>query len=131
MPDPYDEILYLRIQQKRKTTAQWAALNPVLLAGEPGIEELPDGSERQKSGDGIRTWNQLPYLFGGQAGASYVHVQFTPSTVWTMAHNLGFKPSIQLLNSGSQEIVGDVLHLSANVATATFNQPISGFARLN
>lgn len=62
MPDPYDEILYLRIQQKRKTTAQWAALNPVLLAGEPGVEVLVDGSVRIKVGNGTSTWSQLPYL---------------------------------------------------------------------
>jgi hypothetical protein len=57
-----DERFPLRIQQKRKTTAEWAALNPVLLVGEPGIEVLLDGSTRTKFGDGTKTWSQLPYL---------------------------------------------------------------------
>lgn len=57
-----DEVFPLRIQQKRKTTAQWSSLNPVLLPGEPGIEVLLDDSVRIKVGDGISTWTQLPYL---------------------------------------------------------------------
>lgn len=56
-----DEILYYRLKLKRKTTAQWAAQNPVLLAGEPGIEVSSNGKERTKYGDGVKTWNQLPY----------------------------------------------------------------------
>lgn len=64
-------------------------------------------------------------------GASYVHNQLAPSTTWTIAHNLGFKPSVELLNSGSQEIEGDVVHMSQNVTVVYFTTPITGFARLN
>lgn len=62
MPETYDEIIYSRYKFKRKTTAQWASLNPVLLAGEPGIEVLADESEKYKYGDGVKTWAQLPYV---------------------------------------------------------------------
>ena len=67
----------------------------------------------------------------GDATAFYVHTQTAPSTTWTMAHNLGFKPSVELLDTGSQEIEGDVVHLSQNVCIASFTIPIAGFARLN
>lgn len=130
MPDPYDEILYLRIQQKRKTTAQWAALNPVLLAGEPGVEVLVDGSVRIKVGNGTSTWSQLPYVGGIGGSSNYVHSQISASTTWTIPHNLGFKPSVELLNTGSQEIEGDVVHPSINVCLVYFTTPIAGFARL-
>lgn len=62
-----DEIFPLRYRFKRKTTAQWTSLNPVLLAGEPGIEVLTDGSEKIKYGDGVKTWSQLVYAAGGGA----------------------------------------------------------------
>jgi hypothetical protein len=39
--------------------------------------------------------------------------------------------SVELLNAGSQEIEGDVVHIDQNVVKAYFNQPITGFARLN
>ena len=67
----------------------------------------------------------------GDAARSYIHTQSASSATWTMAHNLGFKPSVELLNAGSQEIEGDVVHLSQNVCIAYFTTPTAGFARLN
>jgi hypothetical protein len=63
-----DETFPLRYKLKRKTTAQWASQNPVLLAGEPGIEVLSDGSEKIKYGDGVKTWSALSYAAGGGSG---------------------------------------------------------------
>jgi hypothetical protein len=59
------ETVYHRYRLKRRTTAGWAANNEVLLAGEPGIEVLVDGTERIKYGDGVKTWAQLSYAAGG------------------------------------------------------------------
>lgn len=67
----------------------------------------------------------------GDPSAFYIHSQAAPSTTWTMTHNLGFKPSVELLDTGSQEIEGDVVHTSQNVCIASFSLPIAGFARLN
>lgn len=67
----------------------------------------------------------------GPAAASYTHVQSSASSTWTIAHNLGFRPSVKLLNSASQEVDADIVHLSNNVCIATFNLPITGLARLN
>ncbi len=67
----------------------------------------------------------------GPAAGSYTHVQSSAASVWTIAHNLGFRPSVELLNSASQEIDADIVHLSNNVCIATFNLPITGVARLN
>jgi hypothetical protein len=44
--------------QKIYSRTQWASLNPVLMAGELGIEE---GIGNIKIGDGLTRWNQLPY----------------------------------------------------------------------
>jgi hypothetical protein len=76
-------------------------------------------------------WEDVVTSGGSSTAASYVHNQATAAASWTMAHNLGFKPSVELLNSGSQEIEGDVVHLSQNVVVAYFTTPIAGFARLN
>ena len=50
------------IQFKRGLASKWAQKNLVLDSGEPGYEE---DTGKFKLGDGIRTWNQLPYA-GGQ-----------------------------------------------------------------
>lgn len=44
---------------KVNTRSQWAALNPVVLAGEPGIESE---TENLKIGDGRTAWSGLPYF---------------------------------------------------------------------
>lgn len=66
----------------------------------------------------------------GEAQSTYIYNQPTPSATWTIAHNLGFKPSVELLNAGSQEIEGDVVHTSYNVTMVYFTQSTAGFARL-
>jgi hypothetical protein len=48
-----------RMQKRRGTAAQWAATNPVLAAAEPGVEV---DTGREKNGDGVRAWNDLPYV---------------------------------------------------------------------
>jgi len=43
---------------KVNTRSQWTALNPVLLAGEPGLES---NTQNLKIGDGLTPWNKLSY----------------------------------------------------------------------
>lgn len=52
------------VQHVRATAARWTALNPVLLAGQIGIELV---TQKAKAGDGTRHWNDLPYI--GAVGA--------------------------------------------------------------
>lgn len=50
-----------RIKNLKDTTANWNSMNPVLLAGEIGIEEMTDGTIAIKIGDGVTAWDTLPY----------------------------------------------------------------------
>lgn len=47
------------IQLRRDTATNWATANPVLANGEEGYEQ---DTQQRKVGDGVRAWNQLPYL---------------------------------------------------------------------
>ena len=49
------------IQLRRDTSANWTAENPVLAAGEIGIET---NTLKAKVGDGATAWNSLSYAFG-------------------------------------------------------------------
>lgn len=66
----------------------------------------------------------------GAAGNAYVHTQATVSATWTINHNLGYRPSVELLDSGSQEIDGDIAHPSVNQVVVTLSPPTAGLARL-
>ena len=50
-----------RLQLRHDTAANWIARNPVLLAGEIGIET---DTNRMKLGKGLNNWNDLVYFPG-------------------------------------------------------------------
>lgn len=51
-----------KIQLRRGTAAEWSAANPVLSAGEVGVERETGVSPKLKVGDGTTAWNSLPYV---------------------------------------------------------------------
>ena len=66
----------------------------------------------------------------GDAGTAFEYVQAAPATTWTINHNLGFRPSVELLDAGSQEIDGEVAHPTINQTVVTLNPASAGLARL-
>lgn len=56
-----------RIQLKRATAASWASNNPVLFAGEIGLET---DTNKFKIGDGTTAYNSLAYFNGNLTGSS-------------------------------------------------------------
>jgi hypothetical protein len=60
----------------------------------------------------------------------YVHTQSSASTTWTINHNLGYRPSVELLNSGGVEVDGNVVHVSVNQVSVLFTVAIAGTALL-
>lgn len=66
--------------------------------------------------------------FGKTPVAPSAFVFSVAAAVWTMAHNLGRNPSVQLLTPGGLTMIGEVLHLSANVVQASFDAPQTGSA---
>ena len=57
-----------RIQVKRATSTTWATVNPILAAGEIGLES---NTGRLKVGTGLANWSALPYqLHASDRGAA-------------------------------------------------------------
>lgn len=50
-----------RIRDKRDTSANWTSANPVLLNGEKIIVDTEGGEVREKIGDGVHRYTQLPF----------------------------------------------------------------------
>ena len=53
------------IKLRRGTAAQWTSANPVLAAGEMGVES---DTQRSKFGNGTLAWADLPYTVGNSSG---------------------------------------------------------------
>lgn len=67
---------------------------------------------------------------GPPGAGAYVFTQSAPASVWVINHNFGFRPSVELLDAGSQEIDGDIAHPSVNQTVVTLQPASAGFARL-
>ena len=55
-----------KIIQRHDTAANWTSINPVLAAGEMGVET---DTNKFKFGDGVTAWNSLAYASGVQSSA--------------------------------------------------------------
>ena len=55
------EFSDVRIQTKRDTSANWTLNNPVLLYSEKIIVETNNGELREKIGDGVKRYSELPF----------------------------------------------------------------------
>lgn len=62
---PADIVIKLR----RGTAAEWTSANPVLAAGEMGVET---DTNRSKFGDGTTTWSGLSYTVGDSSGVGTI-----------------------------------------------------------
>lgn len=61
----------------------------------------------------------------------YVHVQGPPQTTWTVTHNLNKKPSLTVIDSAGNMVVGKLTYVNLNILTILFASPISGEAICN
>lgn len=69
----------------------------------------------------------------GAAGvdATYRHQQFTPATTWTVNHNLGKRPTIDIFDSAGDAVDTDFHHVDDNTVTINFTAATGGEAICN
>jgi hypothetical protein len=61
----------------------------------------------------------------------FVHLQGPPSTLWTVTHNLNKKPSVTIIDSSGNMVVGKLVYVNLNILTLQFVSEISGEAICN
>lgn len=62
---------------------------------------------------------------------TYVHYQNVQSDTWEIQHNLDKYPSVTVVDSASNVVVGDINYIDVNNAVVTFTAPFSGKAFCN
>lgn len=68
---------------------------------------------------------------GTGVDAHYVHDQNVPSATWTVVHNLGKHPSVEVVDSAGTLVVGQVVYLNNTTCEVHFAMPFSGTAYCN
>jgi len=61
----------------------------------------------------------------------FTYNQLSPSSEWIIEHNLRKHPSVTVVDSGGNVVVGDVQHITENKLKVTFSSAFSGTAYLN
>jgi hypothetical protein len=59
-----------------------------------------------------------------------IYTQASPSSSWSITHNLGGYPSVTVVDSGKTQVIGEVTYLSETSIRVDFTQPFSGIAYL-
>lgn len=67
-------------------------------------------------------------LTSAGGAANYTHTQGSASAIWTVNHNLGTRPTIEVRNAGGQVVIAEIAHVSANQATISFASAQGGTA---
>lgn len=81
-------IVAQRMWQRRDTAANWTAKNPIMAAGEIGVQlgALPTDT-KFKIGDGVTAWNTLGFYEGRLielgTGAGYIRWRYVGDPTWT------------------------------------------------
>jgi hypothetical protein len=68
---------------------------------------------------------------GGSAGSTHIFVQGSPSSTWVIPHNLGWWPSITVVDTGGSVVEPDKHYDTNNQVTLVFGSPTTGTAYLN
>lgn len=68
---------------------------------------------------------------GGGGDKNYVHDQGTGANSWSVAHNLGKYPAVEVVDTGNSVLIPDVHYDSPDALTLTFGAPVSGKAYVN
>ena len=69
--------------------------------------------------------------FGIVADKYYVHEQGIASNEWHIKHNLNKHPSVTIVDSAGNEVIGQVHYVDLNNVIITFTSQFSGKAYLN
>lgn len=66
----------------------------------------------------------------GGPGSSFLYVQSVASNVWTINHNLGQRPVVEVRDNTGGVVFANVTHLSVNTVRIGFSIPYVGTAYL-
>jgi hypothetical protein len=67
----------------------------------------------------------------GGGALRHVHTQSSASSIWTVNHNLGLRPQVEVLSPGGVQVEAAVQHITDNQTVITFNTPQTGQAIFN
>ena len=88
-----------------------------------GLDDLSDVDLSNPTAGEVLKYDGSKWIDGTDEGTAYIHNQPVAATTWTINHNLGHVPSVEVFDSGSQEVDADVSHPNLNQTVIVFSVP--------
>ena len=63
--------------------------------------------------------------------SKYTHTQGSPTTTWSITHNLGYRPNVSVVDTSDTVCFGDIDYTNDNAIVVTFTQSFAGKAYLS
>lgn len=102
----------------QESNSQWIDARPNANVSIVNAGPMGPGGPEGPTGPTGPTGPQGP---AGTGAVSYRHVQSTPASVWTITHNLGYRPGgIFVEDTAHNQVNGRVQHVDANSLTISF-----------
>jgi hypothetical protein len=88
---------------------------------------------RSHSGGISSQWRYVELAAGGagEGDKNYVHNQSVLAASWSVAHNLGKYPAVEVVDSGGSLVLPDVVYVDVNHVQLDFASPNTGKAYVN
>lgn len=119
--------------------AQWPTIPTEFTEIEQNILDLNQHPPYPGSNGYWMIWNTAAGRYeestlqtgSGGSDKTFNFSQNVPSTVWYVEHNLGKYPSVSVVDSGNNVVVGDVTYVDDNNLKIQFSSAFSGKAYMN
>lgn len=99
-----EEIMTTRIKLRRDTAANWISANPILSAGEPGLET---DTRKIKYGDGATAWRDLAYANSKIEGRTPIEIHTQDPSSWVSI--LGQPRNASVVTGVAYDPMGNVI----------------------
>ena len=77
--------------------------------------------------DGV-AWQAVGEAAATTDGLSYTHTQATAAATWTVAHNLGYRPNVTVVDTADTQIIPGLIYLDVNTVELSFTGATAGKA---
>jgi len=95
------------------------------------VNVTPTSSNGSISDDKYYIFSEFVNPSDDQGDLHFTYTQVSASGSWAITHDLGKNPSVSVVDSGGNTVVGDVVYINKNQLTINFTAQFSGKAYLN
>ena len=117
----YLDLLTLKLHGPKVDNGTWPASSSATLLLPPATGSTGQILERTGPGAGEFAWRNKPKI-------SHTHVQVLPQPVWSITHNLGYRPSVTLEDEFGDPYRAGIDHIDDNSLNVIHVAPSQGTA---